>query len=86
MRMSSMQMVSKLDMPLPLLTMLGNVQLALLGHPAAQQNQSRPFQSPFLLQRECAKVKSNTTCKSSISQVSLQMYQGPKKLSCLLMK
>ena len=42
MRMSSMQMVSKLDTPLPLRT-LRDVQLALLGHPAAQQTQTRPF-------------------------------------------
>ena len=42
MRMGSMQMVSKLDMPLPLYT-LRDVQLALLGHPAAQQTQTRPF-------------------------------------------
>ena len=42
MRMSSMQMVSKLDMPLPLCT-LRDVQLALLGHLAAQQTQTRPF-------------------------------------------
>lgn len=40
--MSSMQMVSKLDMPLPLCT-LRDVQLALLGHLAAQQTQTRPF-------------------------------------------
>lgn len=56
---------------------LRDVQLTLLGHPRpAQQTQTQPFQSPFLLQRECAKIQSNITCKSSISPVSRQILWG----------
>lgn len=47
----------KLDMPLPLYTRERAAGFA--GPPAAQQTQTRLFQSPFLLQRECA--KSNPT-------------------------
>lgn len=72
----SMQMVSKLDMPLPVFLGLGACSLPLAGHPAVQQTQTQLFQSPFLYSRECVKVKANTTCKSSISQVSLKTHPG----------
>lgn len=75
----SMQMASKLDMPLRFFLGLERA-AALAGHPAVQQTQTQLFQSP-LYSRERVKVKANTTCKSSISQVSLQTHPGPRKPS-----
>lgn len=75
----SMQMVSKLDMPLPFFLGLGACSCLC----RATLLSSRPrlnFSSLHLYSRECVKVQVNTTCKSSISQVSLQTHRGPGNL------
>lgn len=67
-----MQMVSKLDMPLPLFLCLGRA-AGFAGPPCCPANPDSTF--PVSISTpQSVKVESNTTCKSSISQVSLPTH------------
>lgn len=72
MRMSSMQMVSKLDMPLQLYLCLGTCSWLCWAIPLSSKPRLN-LSSLHFYSREWVKVKTNTTCKSSIS-VSLQTH------------
>lgn len=83
--MSLMQMTSKLDMPAPLRLHSGNMLLislcsfraVVLDYLYNEHSKPKPILAIlfFLSVRNIFKGKSNTTCKSSISQVLFQIHQ-----------